>query len=260
MRKVRVVLADEHDFLRTCIRGMLETQLSLSVVGEVRILDQAEAILGRIAADMVLMHCPLPGVGVVKTAQRIRRRHPGLMVFLLTHYQRTRSLEPFLREHTHGLFGCGSSVQDLWKRIEQFSWRATPNSAPGSRPSVPSTPYRPGAAADENPSFKTGGATLQMRRPTLSERHGSKPRRKVTLLPDGRDPATMIADLTAREKEVLALIADTFLNRQIAEHLNISVRTVENHRASIKRKTGLSNTAGLVRLAVAAQLTPSKNP
>lgn len=56
--------------------------------------------------------------------------------------------------------------------------------------------------------------------------------------------------LTAREKEVLALIAREFTSAGIAAKLHLSTRTVENHRFSIMQKTGVKNTAGLTRLAL----------
>lgn len=57
--------------------------------------------------------------------------------------------------------------------------------------------------------------------------------------------------LSAREREVLLLLARGHTNREIAEHLYISVRTAEWHRASIRRKLGISSRAGLVDFAVA---------
>ncbi|MFK5998791.1 MAG: response regulator transcription factor [Rhodobacterales bacterium] len=55
--------------------------------------------------------------------------------------------------------------------------------------------------------------------------------------------------LTKREKEVLALIAQGHLNKEIAYHLNISIRTVESHRSAIRDKTGGGNAATLAKIA-----------
>ena len=60
-------------------------------------------------------------------------------------------------------------------------------------------------------------------------------------------PSTL---LSAREQQVLQLIAEGRLNREIAELLKISIRTVENHRAKIMKKLKLNNTADLVRFAI----------
>lgn len=57
-------------------------------------------------------------------------------------------------------------------------------------------------------------------------------------------------ELTKREKEVLVLAAEGHKNKQIAERLGISVKTVETFRANIKNKLALRNTADLVRYAI----------
>lgn len=66
---------------------------------------------------------------------------------------------------------------------------------------------------------------------------------------DQRDTIS-ISELTPREKEVLELICDELTNAEIAEKLNISVRTVDTHRSNLLQKTGAKNTAGLVKFAL----------
>jgi len=56
--------------------------------------------------------------------------------------------------------------------------------------------------------------------------------------------------LTKREKEILALIADGWTSRQIADKLSISIRTVETHREHIKQKTKIRSIAGLTKFAI----------
>ena len=62
------------------------------------------------------------------------------------------------------------------------------------------------------------------------------------------------AELTSREKEVLIRIARGFSNKEIADNLNVSVRTVESHRERIMRKLGIHSVAGLTRFALAKGL------
>ena len=57
--------------------------------------------------------------------------------------------------------------------------------------------------------------------------------------------------LSAREREVLRLLAHGHTNREVAERLHISVRTAEWHRASIRRKLSITSRAGLVDFAAA---------
>jgi DNA-binding CsgD family transcriptional regulator len=66
------------------------------------------------------------------------------------------------------------------------------------------------------------------------------------------EPCVHLPALTPREREVLRLVLDGFQNKKIASELHISMRTVENHRASIMRKTGSKSLPALVKLAIAA--------
>lgn len=69
------------------------------------------------------------------------------------------------------------------------------------------------------------------------------------------EPCVHLPALTPREREVLRLVLDGFQNKRIASELHISMRTVENHRASIMRKTGSKSLPALVKLAIAAGAT-----
>ena len=68
------------------------------------------------------------------------------------------------------------------------------------------------------------------------------------------EPVKQDADLTAREQEVLELICEEYTNREIADKLGISVRTVDAHRRNLLQKTGVKNTAGLVKFAIRHRL------
>lgn len=65
-----------------------------------------------------------------------------------------------------------------------------------------------------------------------------------------RSTSERVADLTERELQVLHLICREHINREIAEELGISVRTVDAHRRNLMQKTGAKNTAGLVKFAI----------
>jgi DNA-binding NarL/FixJ family response regulator len=79
----------------------------------------------------------------------------------------------------------------------------------------------------------------------LFRRFGKKPRRARDAEP-----------LSAREQEVLRLLAEGKSNKEVASRLGISVRTAETHRASILRKAGIGSLAGLVRYALRHGIIP----
>ncbi len=79
-------------------------------------------------------------------------------------------------------------------------------------------------------------------------------------LSPAHEPRAKFPALTPREQEVLQLVLDGLQNKNIANELRISMRTVENHRASIMRKTGSKSLPALVKLAIAAGAVAASPP
>ncbi len=73
----------------------------------------------------------------------------------------------------------------------------------------------------------------------------------------GDSPARQLAQLTSREREVLQLVAEGKANKQVADDLNISIKTVEKHRQHLMEKLGIHDTAGLTRYAISSGVIES---
>src|SRR5207248_2048371 len=67
-------------------------------------------------------------------------------------------------------------------------------------------------------------------------------------------------DLTSREAEVLQLVAEGFSNQQTADHLGISIKTIEKHRQQVMNKLNIHETAGLTRYAISRGLVETSRP
>jgi DNA-binding NarL/FixJ family response regulator len=87
--------------------------------------------------------------------------------------------------------------------------------------------------------------------PPIAKRLGAVVRGEL-----GREPAGALAQLTARERQVLQLAAQGLRNREVAERLGISPRTAESHRAKVMSKLGLRREADLVRFALRHGILP----
>ncbi len=196
---IRVVVVDDQTLVRSGIRGLLELDGSLQVVGEA---GDGEAALDLIAAtrpDVVLLDIRMPGLSGLDVLKALRARGTLPPTLLLTTFDDDEALLAGMRAGAKGFLLKDISLERLLDAIRNVA----------------------------------AGATLF--RPAITERalrnlqEAAPPFPRLTL----PDP------LTARETEVLALMAGGFNNREIAEALDLSEGTAKNHVSSILSKLGV---------------------
>ena len=100
--------------------------------------------------------------------------------------------------------------------------------------------------ANSNPSVKE----LMSRNGALAKQNRQLAMALAAAQTTSAEPAPRIANLTPRQREVMALVMEGHRSKNIAADLNISQRTVENHRAAIMRRTGAASLPALVRLSL----------
>lgn len=221
MTPIRVVLADDHALVRAGIRALLENIEGVSVVAEA---GDGRAALEAVAEhqpDVVLMDIAMAGLNGLEAAARITREHPATRVVILSMHA---SEEYVLRALQAGAIGY--LLKDADTAELELAVRAAARGEAYLSPAVSRH-----LIADY---VRRVGQDLQLAEP-LS--HG-------------------LNLLTPRQREVLQLIAEGRTTREIARLLNISVKTVETHRAQLMERLDIHDVAGLVRYAIRAGLTP----
>ena len=210
MARIRILLADDHAVLRTGLRMLISSQRDLEVVGEASDGDEAVRKATALRPDVALVDISMPGSGGIKAIERIRQAVPATRVLVLTMHDVPAYLRASLAAGASGYVVKRSADSDLLAAIRDVH---------------------------------RGRTVLD---PSLSVRatHGSLRRRGSV---DSTAPAAL---LSQREREVLELIAQGFTNQQIADHLGLSVKTVETYRARLVEKLGLQSRAELVRYAL----------
>lgn len=168
--------------------------------------------------DIVVMDISMPKLGGIEATRQIKKRHPEVKVIMLTIHMDEIYVYRALEAGANGYLVKEQAADGLIKAIS--------------------------VALD-------GGIYLS---PDLPEDILDNYRSMVR---KGKD-VNEFSRLTVREKEILKLIAEGNTSRQIAESLFISVKTVENHRANIKNKIDIHDTAGLVRYAIKIGLIESE--
>ncbi|MER5181961.1 response regulator transcription factor [Streptomyces sp. NPDC002896] len=205
----RVVVADDQTIVREGIVMLLGLLPGVEVVGAAGDGEEAVRLVAELAPDVVLMDLRMPRCDGVEATRRIRTEHPGTQVVVLTTFADDDSLFPALEAGARGYLTKDAGGDEIVRAVE---------------------------------SVRSGHAGLSPRIQRRLLERLSQPEATISVAesPDG---------LTARETEVLVLIADGLTNQQIARKLHVSTATVKTHINNLFAKTGLKDRAQAVRYA-----------
>jgi two-component system response regulator NreC len=206
---LRILLADDHAILRDGIRALLTDEPDLQVVGEAENGRQALDQARALRPDIVILDIGMPLLNGLEATTQIRRDVPDARVLVLTMHQNEEYLAQVLAAGASGYVLKDVAGRELVSAIRQVA-----QGEPFFSPSLAKT------------------LTAMYLRSLEAERT--------------HDP---YEDLTVREREVLQLVAEGFTNRQIAEMLSLSIKTVKTHRLHLMQKLDLHDRTELVKYA-----------
>jgi DNA-binding NarL/FixJ family response regulator len=210
MKKLRILLADDHIVMRTGLRALLERQPNLEVVGESENGRETVALAASFRPDVVVMDVGMPVLNGIEATQTIVTQCPATAVVILSMHADESYVMRALKAGARGYLLKDSAAADLIGAIQAISQGKSFFSPKVSRI----------LAEDYVRVLKQKGAV------------------------DTYDL------LTSREREILQLLAEGKTNKEVATALNISPYTVETHRSHILQKLNLHNSAELVLYAV----------
>jgi DNA-binding NarL/FixJ family response regulator len=218
MSKIRVLLADDHQLFREGLVNILNGQIDFEVVGEAN--DGLEALIKarELAPDLILMDVGMPGCDGLEATQRIKQEFPDVTIVMLTVRDENEKLFDAIRNGAQGY---------LLKSIR--SWDMLDLLRGAVRGEAAITPALGGRMLEE---FRRVG-----KRPTV-------------------DPEDKSSALTAREQEVLGLVAAGATNKEIAARLNVSIHTVKSHMRKILAKLQLERRHEAASFALREGLIP----
>lgn len=208
--KHRIVIAEDHRILREGLKALVKSDESLEIVGEAG--DGLEAIraVEKYRPDLLLLDLSMPRMNGISVIKDIKSRFPETKMMALT----VHDTEEYILETFHsGLNGyClkDSSSSELLTAMKRVL---------------------------------DGNAYLS---PGISDK-------VLTGFLEGKDTkksGTVWDSVTQREREILKLVGEGYKNKQIADYLCISAKTVEKHRSNLMRKLGVHTSSGLTAIAI----------
>ena len=211
--KITVLLADDHNALRQSIRALLETQPDMAVVGEATNGRQAVEQARRLRPSVILMDISMPLLNGLEATRQIKKELPECQVVVLTMHENEEYLINILQAGATGYVLKQAADRELIEAVRIAS---------------------------------RGDTYLY---PRIARLLVTDYLRRVEAgTPDERDAA--YDTLTQREREILKLIAQGHTNKEIAELLVLSVKTVENHRYSLMNKLNAHDRGELIKYAI----------
>jgi len=209
-----IVLAEDHRLLREGVRALLHSRRDFQVVCEAENGIEAIRCVEKHAPDLILLDLSMPKMSGLSVIKEIKSRFPEVKILTLTIHESDQYVLEAFQSGADGYCLKDASKDELLIAIESVLNGKTYIS--------------PGISEGVMVGYLEGKKTLKT--------------------------STTWDNITQREKDVLKLIGEGYRNKEIADFLNISVKTVEKHRANIMKKTDLHNVSALTAYAIEKKL------
>ena len=208
--RYKIIIAEDHTILRAGLRALLSSRDDLEIVGEAGDGREAVRLVDKYVPDLVLIDLSMPKLNGIEAIKEIKSRHPEMKMIVLTVHKSEEYIAAALNAGASGYILKDASQNELILALE----------------------YVMDGKIFLSPSISEKVVDVYLQ----NQKSGQI--------------KSVLEHLTAREREILQLIAEGNTNKKIADHLCISLKTVEKHRANLMQKLDLRNTAALTAYAI----------
>jgi DNA-binding NarL/FixJ family response regulator len=219
MNPITVLLADDHAVVRAGLRSLLDAESGIEVVGEAQTGREAVQLTKKLLPAVVVMDIAMPLLNGLEATRQILKAVPSTKVIILSAHSDDEYVDEVIRIGAAGYLVKQTSAHVLSDAIRQaYTGKAFFD------------PFVSKRLENRQQNVRIGATALRTK--------GN-------------------VGLTSREIEILQLIAEGKANKQTADELGISIKTVEKHRQNLMSKLDIHDTAGLTRYAIAAGIIES---
>jgi len=207
---LKIFIADDHEIVRQGVKNLVENEADMEVCGEATIGRDAVDLVLKLKPDVAILDISMPGLNGIEAARQILKAQPKTKILMFTMHEAEQLVHEVFKAGAHGYLLKSDAGRHLIAAIRTV--------ASGSR-------YFSSKLSDV--IFE---GFLHKDSPHLPGEGEQKP--------------------SAREREIIQLLAEGKSNKEVAATLGISVKTAETHRAAVMRKVGLHSISELVRYAI----------
>src|SRR5580693_7923569 len=215
MAPFRILLADDHEVVRAGLRALLEEQSGWEVVAEAADGRDAVEKASKLKPDVVVIDIAMPSLNGLEAVRQIVKAVPNAKVLVLTMYDSDPLIQQVLQAGARGYLLKSDAGRDLVSAVDALRRNKTFFTPKVAQMVLEGYLGRPTKENDEESNNRKNGLRL-----------------------------------TARQKQILQLLAEGKSSKEVAVALNISVKTAETHRANIMRRLDCHSVTELVRYAI----------
>jgi DNA-binding NarL/FixJ family response regulator len=215
LNNLRILVADDHDIIRRGLRELLLAKPGWEICGEAKTGKEAVLLAEQLRPDVMVVDISMPELNGLDAARQILKSDPNIGILILTMHFSDQLVREVIDSGARGYILKSDTDKELVSAVEALANRRT---------------YFTREASD----ILLNGYS----RPDVVLDFKAAPRNR----------------LTAREREIVHLLAGGKSSKEVAETLKISVKTAETHRANIMRKLELHSVSELVRYAIRNQI------
>lgn len=211
MEKIKVVLADDHMVVRSGIKNLLENEGEVTVIGEASNGEEALEVVQEVKPDLLIIDIRMPVMNGLEATKKLNSLDQGIKALILSMHDDEDYILQSIESGASGYLLKDTSKEEFMKAIRTIH---------------------------QGGQYFSGDISQVLVKSYLKNQGTKTPK---TVLSSNQ------YDITKREKQILKMISDGISNKEIADQLGKSIRTIETHRFNIMKKLKVNNVVELLK-------------